>query len=48
MELMDYWAEHPPTHDLIGAYMGVGSEKAKQFEDCTEDELDELLGRTNG
>jgi hypothetical protein len=28
-ELAAYWAEHPPLHILVGAYLGVGKEKHK-------------------
>jgi hypothetical protein len=26
-ELTSYWAQHPPVHLLIGAYLGVGRDK---------------------
>jgi hypothetical protein len=26
-ELTSYWAQHPPTHLLIAAYLGVGKNK---------------------
>lgn len=27
-ELFEYWNDHPPTHELVGAYLGVGPSKA--------------------
>lgn len=27
--LYGYWNEHPPVHELVGAYMGVKSKKPK-------------------
>jgi hypothetical protein len=26
-ELTSYWAEHPPVHILVAAYLGIGSKK---------------------
>lgn len=26
-ELFEYWNEHPPTHELVAAYLGVGPAK---------------------
>jgi len=26
-ELTSYWAQHPPLHLLVGAYLGVGKDK---------------------
>jgi hypothetical protein len=28
-ELMAYWAEHPPVHILVGAYLGAGKHQRK-------------------
>jgi hypothetical protein len=28
-ELATYWAEHPPLHILVGAYLGVGKRQRK-------------------
>jgi hypothetical protein len=28
-ELTAYWAEHPPLHILVGAYLGVGKHQRK-------------------
>jgi len=28
-ELTDYWAEHPPLHILVGAYLGIGKNGRK-------------------
>jgi hypothetical protein len=30
-ELTTYWAEHPPLHILLGAYLGVGKANAQQI-----------------
>jgi hypothetical protein len=29
-ELTAYWAEHPPVHILVGAYLGVGRHQRKR------------------
>ena len=26
-ELTAYWAEHPPVHILVGAYLGIGKDR---------------------
>jgi hypothetical protein len=36
-ELTEYWAEHPPLHILVGAYLGVG----KQLRRPTGSSLDD-------
>jgi hypothetical protein len=28
-ELAAYWAEHPPVHILVGAYLGIGKDTRK-------------------
>jgi len=28
-ELTAYWAEHPPLHILVGAYLGIGKHRRK-------------------
>ena len=28
-ELTKYWAEHPPLHLLVGAYLGVGKQRRR-------------------
>jgi hypothetical protein len=28
-ELTAYWAEHPPLHILVGAFLGIGNERRK-------------------
>jgi hypothetical protein len=48
MELTGYWSKHPPTHILIGAYLGIGTEDTKRIEDCTEVEMMEFAGMVNG
>ncbi|MCL1908962.1 MAG: hypothetical protein FWG12_06300 [Holophagaceae bacterium] len=47
---MEYWADYPPTHLLVRAYMGVGSENAKpkRLDCCNDWELDEFLMAVNG
>jgi hypothetical protein len=29
-ELASYWAEHPPLHLLVGAYLGIGKDTQKR------------------
>jgi len=38
-ELCEYWRDHPPTHLMVAAYLGVGKTAAKPKGD-----LGELLG----
>jgi hypothetical protein len=28
-ELTEYWADHPPLHILVGAYLGVGKQQRR-------------------
>ena len=28
-ELMAYWADHPPAHSLLAAFLGVGRDRQK-------------------
>ena len=30
-ELTAYWAEHPPIHILVGAYLGVGKHQRRRI-----------------
>jgi hypothetical protein len=30
-ELTAYWAEHPPLHILVGAYLGVGKRRRQRM-----------------
>ena len=30
-ELMAYWAEHPPVHILVGAYLGIGKHQRRRI-----------------
>jgi hypothetical protein len=29
-ELTEYWADHPPLHILVGAYLGVGKQQRRR------------------
>ena len=31
-ELTKYWADHPPLHILVGAYLGVGKQQRRPSE----------------
>lgn len=51
-ELAAYWAEHPPVHILVGAYLGVGKDRHKRgpstftkFDRRAGPELASVLGR---
>ena len=50
MELMEYWADYPPSHILLRAYMGIGKNESKprSLDNCNDSELDSFLMAVNG
>jgi hypothetical protein len=43
-ELTAYWAEHPPLHMLVAAYLGVGKEKRPRKPSALSDEASSKFG----
>jgi hypothetical protein len=42
-ELASYWAEHPPVHLLLAAYLGVGKDKHTPAKSATRPPTDAEL-----
>ena len=43
-ELMEYWADHPPTHILLAAFLGVGWGKQQPDQAAAPQEMLARLG----
>jgi len=44
--LVDYWAQYPPTHILVGSYLGVIKERTPELTWETES-IESLFSRWN-
>jgi len=49
---MEYWREYPPTHVLVGAYMGAGKEVSRpntvDMDSCNDADLEAFTRDMNG
>lgn len=44
-DLRRYWADHPPLHLMVAAYLGYGKEKKEKPKFTTAEELASSLGQ---
>ena len=47
-DLMSYWADYPPTHVLVGAYLMKGPKRSRRSERTDFDELSQAIGSVGG
>jgi hypothetical protein len=45
---MSYWADYPPTHVLVGAYLMRGSRRSRRSEGNKFDELSQAIRSVGG
>lgn len=48
MDLLDYWAEHPPVHVLVAAKMGLKPKKKTKPKAATGNDMQALANMFNG
>ena len=50
MDLVDYWADHPPVHQLVAGFMGVKSRKKSKTSavKATASDMQSLANLFNG
>ena len=47
-DLMAYWADYPPTHVLVGAYLMRGSRRSSRSVGSKYDELSQAIRSVGG
>ena len=47
MDLIDYWADHPPVHQLLAGFMGVKPKNRKAQSGAIKATADETRGIVN-
>lgn len=48
MNILDYWADHPPVHQLLAGFMGVKPRKKKQEAPVKVSDMQSIANLFNG
>ena len=48
LDLLDYWAENPPVHLMVKAYLGIESKDSEDYVEMDQQQLERWLGSVQG